>query len=119
MRSLLAVILICLWVEILFVHSSSAQTTFFQRYIVEFKDKNNSPYSVDRPQEFLSQRSIDRRTRQQIPITENDLPVTPSYIQQVQQTGVTLFNRSKWLNSISIATIDSLALVAIAAAYPS
>jgi hypothetical protein len=92
---------------------SFSQTTTFHRYLVEFTDKENSPYSISSPSAYLSQRAIDRRNRYGIPITEADLPVNPSYVQAVQATGVTLLNRSKWLNSISIYTEDSLALVAI------
>ncbi|MFI5135732.1 MAG: S8 family serine peptidase, partial [Chitinophagales bacterium] len=92
---------------------SFAQTSVYHRYIIEFTDKNNSPFSVSNPSAFLSQRAIDRRNRYNIPITETDLPINPSYIQQVEATGVKLLNRSKWLNSISIQTDDSFALVAI------
>ncbi len=56
---------------------------------------------------------MDRRDRYSITINQYDLPINPNYIQQVTATGVKLLNRSKWLNSISIQTDDSLALVAI------
>lgn len=92
---------------------SFSQTTFYHRYVIEFTDKDNSPYSTSNPSQYLSQRAIDRRNRYNIPIVVSDLPINPSYIQQVVATGVKLLNRSKWLNSISIQTEDSLALVAI------
>lgn len=95
--------------------ASFSQTSVYHRYIIEFTDKNNSPFSISNPSQYLSQRSIDRRNRYGIQITINDLPVNPDYINQVLNTGVTLLNRSKWLNSISIETEDSLALVAIKA----
>ena len=31
------------------------------RYRISFTDKKNSPYSVDNPQAFLSQKAIERR----------------------------------------------------------
>jgi serine protease AprX len=77
------------------------------KYFVAFTDKNNSPYSIDRPWEFLSQRAIDRRTAQSIPIIENDLPVNPQYIQAVVAVGVTLLNPSKWANGMTFATTDT------------
>jgi serine protease AprX len=73
------------------------------KYFVEFTDKNNNPFSIDRPWEFLSQRAIDRRTAQGIAITETDLPVTPSYIEGVAAVGVTPLVRVKWLNGVIIA----------------
>ncbi|HYV91002.1 MAG TPA: S8 family serine peptidase [Chitinophagales bacterium] len=98
---------------IFFSQKSFSQTTFYHRYIIEFTDKDNNPYSTSNPSQYLSQRSIDRRNRYNIPVVKSDLPINPSYIQQVLATGVKLLNRSKWLNSISIQTDDSLALVAI------
>jgi serine protease AprX len=73
------------------------------KYFVEFTDKNNSPYSIDRPWEFLTQRAIDRRTAQGIALTETDLPVNPSYVEGVAAVGVTPLVRVKWLNGIIIA----------------
>ncbi|MBA2423210.1 MAG: S8 family serine peptidase, partial [Chitinophagales bacterium] len=103
---------------VLFIAVSTAcfsQTSTYHRYIIEFIDKENNPYSVTNPSEYLSQRAIDRRTRYNIAITSNDLPVTPDYVEQVRNTGVKLLNKSKWLNSISIETDDSLALLEIRA----
>jgi hypothetical protein len=90
-----------------------AQTSTYHRYIIEFSDKKDSPYSVSSPEEFLSPRSIDRRQRFGIPITETDLPVNPAYVQALQNAGAKVLNRSKWLNSVSIHTEDSLVLAAI------
>lgn len=78
------------------------------KYYVQFTDKNNSPYSIDDPSEYLSQKSIDRRIKQNIPIEENDLPVNPSYIQAVKDVGVIILHPTKWLNGITIQTDDIL-----------
>lgn len=82
-------------------------------YYVQFSDKNGSQYSIDHPEEFLTQRSIDRRERQLIPIVENDIPVNQSYIDGVEQTGATLLFSSKWLNGLTITTTDLGVLEAI------
>lgn len=76
------------------------------KYFIEFTDKDNSPYSIGNPSEYLSQRAIERRNRQMIYIDEKDLPVNPSYIQAVRNIGVTILNPSKWLNGVSIETND-------------
>ncbi len=60
---------------------------------------------------FLSERSIQRRTQQNIQIDETDLPVSPVYIDSIQQVGnVKILNVSKWLNQVCIETTDSAAL---------
>jgi serine protease AprX len=80
------------------------------KYLVEFTDKNGTPYSVDQPEAFLSQRAIERRTRQQIPVTVTDLPVNPDYIGEVATFGVQVLQRTKWFNAIVIKTVDTNAL---------
>ena len=96
---------------ILFAYCSEAQTT---RYIVQFKNKANTPYSLSDPSTYLSQKAIERRTKYVIPIDSTDLPVTPAYIDSVVAAGsVTILNASKWLNSVSIQTTDATALVKI------
>ena len=92
-------------------------TTFSQvapdKYFVRFTDKNNSPFSIDNPSEFLSQRAIERRLNQGIAIDVSDLPVNPSYLQGVAETGATILNPSKWLNGVSIFTDNPSVLEAI------
>src|SRR3990172_7148187 len=74
------------------------------KFRIQFTDKNNSPYTVSGPSAFLSQKAIDRRSNQNIPIQQNDLPVNPAYLDSVRNTGVTLLNRSKWFNAVTIDT---------------
>ena len=94
-----------LFIFIFFTSISIAQVAP-NKYFVEFTDKNNSPYSIGNPIEYLSQRAIDRRNRQLIPIDTKDLPVNPSYIQAVKDIGVTILNPTKWLNGVTIETND-------------
>lgn len=79
-------------------------------YWIEFQDKNFSPYSVSRPEEFLSARSIARRLKQHIGITNQDLPVSPYYVKQVQAAGAKIILTSRWLNAVTIQTSDSVVL---------
>jgi serine protease AprX len=68
------------------------------RYLILYKDKANSPFSVDKPSAFLSERSITRRTRQNISIKTQDLPVNPDYVAAVKQTGAKVIYSSRWFN---------------------
>ncbi len=85
------------------VLSSTAQIAS-DKYYVQFTDKNDSPYSINNPGEFLTQRALDRRDKQGIEITENDIPVNQLYLQGVADIGVQLLNPTKWLNGVTIYT---------------
>lgn len=75
---------------------------------VGFTDKKNSSFTLSNPGEYLSERAIYRRTKQNIPIDSFDLPVNQNYIEQVLLPGVSLVQSSKWLNGITVkAEIDS------------
>jgi serine protease AprX len=79
-----------------------------QKYAVHFTDKNNSPYSINNPEEFLSQRSIERRIKFNIPIDETDLPVNPEYVNGLSEVGAVIGFTSKWLNVALISCNSSL-----------
>jgi serine protease AprX len=81
---------------------------------VQFTDKDNTPYTLDQPEAFLSPRAIQRRQVQGIAMDELDLPVDPAYINAVLALGqVQLVNRSRWFNAITIRTDDAAVLDAI------
>jgi serine protease AprX len=81
-------------------------------YVVKFKDKTNSPYSINRPTEFISQKAIDRRLRQHINITLEDLPVNPAYRTGISSLGIKIRLDLKWFNSIVVqTTADKIPLV--------
>lgn len=98
-------ILLCCW---LFSLTGYTQN----RYMVFFTDKNNSTFTISNPSQFLSQKSINRRSRLAIAIADEDLPVNANYIQQVKATGAKMFHKTKWLNGVLIeansATVDMI-----------
>ncbi|MFC0183899.1 hypothetical protein ACFFJX_15645 [Pseudarcicella hirudinis] len=73
-----------------------------RKYLVLLKDKNNSTYSVSKPAEFLSARAIERRKKQNISLTERDLPVNQTYLKSISATGATVRYTSKWMNAVLI-----------------
>ncbi len=77
------------------------------KYYIEFTDKNNNEYSLDNPDEFLSERSLQRRANQSILLDESDLPVTQSYVDSLESLGLQVLNVSKWFNSATVYTIDT------------
>lgn len=72
------------------------------KWWVEFTDKNNSPYCLCRPAEFLSARALERRARAGIVLEGNDLPVSPAYLKALESGGVKVHNASRWLNAASV-----------------
>lgn len=92
-------------------YSSFAQ---LNRYVIQFKNKGSSTFSLSNPAAYLSQKAIARRTAYNIAIDSFDLPITQRYIDSVRLAGnVTILNKSKWLNQISIFTTDASALTKI------
>ncbi len=97
--------LYCIIVSFMFTLSAEAQ---YNRFWIQFSDKAGSPFSIDRPSEFLSQASVDRRTRYNIPYHISDLPVNQSYISQVEEVPhVFVRYASKWFNGVVISVDDS------------
>lgn len=83
------------------------------KYWVEFKNKTNSPYQVNNPLSFLSQRAIDRRLRMNIQITSQDFPVNSWYLDSIQQTGANVLTTSRWHNGATFYTTDTAVVTRI------
>ena len=86
-----------LCVTILPAHAQTAQ-----RYLVVLRDKTASPFSLSRPEQFLSARAVSRRAKQNIALIERDLPVNPTYVNQIRAAGAEVLNTSRWLNAVLI-----------------
>lgn len=85
------------------------------KYFIQFTDKEGSPYTIDNPSAFLTERAIQRRSQQQIAITEQDIPVNTAYLEAVANTGANILFPTKWLNGVTIETQSQQVLDAIAA----
>lgn len=86
----------------------------FTKYIIKFKDKTGTPFSINDPSKFLSSKAIQRRLKQHISIDETDLPIVPRYMDSIRSSGnVSILDRSKWLNQVCIETSDHGALAKI------
>ena len=88
--------------------SSAQQRVAPDTYVIKFKDKANTPYSVDKPLEFLSEKALARRQKYNIPITEQDIPVNKIYIDSLENLGFEIYGTSKWFNCAIVHTKDSL-----------
>lgn len=70
------------------------------------RDKGTSSYSINRPSEFLSLKAIARRTKQNLQIDETDLPISPEYINKIEQIGGVIVAKSKWLKTVTVYFTD-------------
>lgn len=95
---------------------AGAQETFTPsyKYRITLRDKKHNDYSLKHPEQFLSQKSLERRRRQKLKLDETDLPVSPAYVKQILSTGVTLCSKSKWNNTVLVQTTDTTLLDAVA-----
>lgn len=81
------------------------------RYMVFFIDKAGSPYSIQAPEEFLSERALARRAKEQIVITEEDIPISPNYTQGLKDLGIDVYYSTKWMNGVLVQMDQNEAVV--------
>lgn len=84
-----------------------------QKFWIYFTDKNNTPYSISAPENYLSERSIQRRKKMNIDINESDIPVNKIYIDGIKylfgssySQNIEVLTESRWLNAISVKIIS-------------
>ncbi|MFC5270110.1 S8 family serine peptidase [Adhaeribacter terreus] len=94
------------------LHPALAQNS--DKHFVYFKDKANSPYSLSKPEQFLSPAALKRRQKQKITLNQRDLPVNPSYVTGLKALGVEVRYKSKWLNG-AVIVCDSAKLMQVLA----
>ena len=96
---------VILWLILLVAGTLESQGQTY-RYFLRFTDKLNSPYSLQQPEAYLSERSVQRRGRQGIAISENDLPPNPAYLTGITQAGAKVIYKSRWLNGALIEATE-------------
>ena len=89
---------IFLIITVLFFNIAPAQNYRFG-YLIEFTDKNNTIYNIENPEEYLSERAIERRQKFNIEITSQDFPVNKTYTDSIVKLGAKLHVTSRWFNS--------------------
>lgn len=72
------------------------------RYVVTFSSKQGTPFSVQEPERFLSAKALQRRVRNEVLVTADDLPVNPDFVRQLRAAGVDVYYTSRWLNAALI-----------------
>ena len=78
------------------------------RFRVYLSDKGETRYSPDKPEQFLSEKAIERRIRQNAVIDASDIPISPDYFTLVEKTGAIVVTHSKWLQTLTVQVDDSM-----------
>ncbi len=75
---------------------------------VYFSDKPSENTFISEPLSMLSQRALNRRTRYNIALDYNDVPIEASYINQTKEAnGIIVRAKSKWLNALHVQGTQS------------
>lgn len=103
--------------EAAFAPADTAEAAFapVYKYRVTLADKKHNEFSKRHPEQFLSQKSIERRRRQGLKIDETDLPLTRQYVDGIRALGLTVCNMSKWNNTLVVQTLDTAVMERVAA----
>ena len=109
MRKLISLLAIAL----LATGASAQQDTL--KYRISLKDKAATEYSLKRPEKFLSEKAIERRKKQNLPIDSTDLPVCRKYIDEIRKQGVKIVVTGKWDNFVTVSCNDTTLIDRIAA----
>lgn len=102
-------IIICLTVfSLLPLHAERKKFPGGKQYVfrIELTDKHGTPYSISKPEEFLSQKAIERRKKQHCKIDITDLPISPQYLATIEKECGKIVSKSKWNNTVLVVTKD-------------
>lgn len=120
---LLLLLLLSLWTMIPAASSIQAKpkpkkpTSLDYKYRITFTDKGDTPYSLQHPEQYLSEKALQRRQRQGLVVDSTDLPLCESYVRRMVELGVEPVARGKWENFLTVACADT-AWLAEARALP-
>lgn len=105
----LKIIILCL-ATLCFMPVSAKKKKFpgGKQYVfrIQLADKHGTPYSINRPEEFLSQKAIERRKKQRCKIDQTDLPINPEYLKAIEKKCGKIISKSKWNNTVLVVTKD-------------
>lgn len=84
------------------------------KYRISLADKSATTFSLNKPEEFLSDKALLRRAKQLLPIDSTDLPVCKSYVDAIRAKGVKIVITGKWNNTVTVSCKDTTLIDAIA-----
>ena len=85
----------------------SLSATAQQKVWAFFTDKTVTEAQWQHPEKYLTQRSLDRRARQNIALHISDFPVNGNYVKTLKENGYQVLRSSKWLNAVAIQLTEN------------
>lgn len=76
------------------------------KYRVQLRDKAETSFDINRPEDFLSSKALERRNRQGLGVDSTDLPVCGTYIEKLVMQGGKYLMSSKWNNTVLMQVED-------------
>jgi subtilisin family serine protease len=90
----------------------SLPVLFAQDYNYKFrltlKDKGQTSYTTDKPEEFLSSKAIERRQKQGLTVDASDFPISSEYLKAIEEVGGVIVAKSKWMGTVAVHCSDSM-----------
>lgn len=77
------------------------------KYRIQLRDKGTENNNY-KPLDLISQKSLDRRAKQNIEVNISDYPISEKYLKKIQKEGVRIVSKSKWNNTVAVHVTDSL-----------
>lgn len=93
---------------LLFIVSVLFAQDYNYKFRLTLKDKGQTPYTIDKPEEFLSSKAIERRQKQNLSINKTDLPISDDYLKAIEDVGGIVVAKSKWLGTVAVHCNDSM-----------
>lgn len=98
---------IILAVAILLISYALCAEDYNYKFRLTLKDKGQAGYSIDKPEQFLSKKALERRKRNNVTINQTDLPISQNYLQTIEETGAIIVAKSKWMKTVAVHCTDS------------
>jgi len=92
----------CLFVLVFLLCVSQSVWAQQQTYFVRLKDKSSNVFLLSNPEYFLTSKALLRRQKCKVSLDEKDLPVSQTYVDQIQSTGAQILYSLKWLNGVVV-----------------
>lgn len=86
------------------------QSSFEYMFRVYLTDKGDHSFSVFQPEKFLSKRSLERKSRQNVAVDSLDFPVSNEYLGSIEKEGGKIVSKSRWFNTCVVQLGDSASI---------
>lgn len=76
-------------------------------YRLYLRDKVGCGFTLDRPSRYLSAKALERRRHQHLRVDSTDLPLSNTYLEQLNVKGARIVGQSRWNNTVLVEAADT------------